>query len=331
MANKSVFCIARTDQQAIEIVGKLKSSGFRQGDISVLFPDKQGTRDFAHEQHTKAPEGVATGATTGGALGAALGWLAGMGALAIPGVGPFIAAGPLLAALSGGAVGAALGGIAGALVGMGIPEYEAKRYEGKIKGGNVLISVHTENNDMADRAQTIFKQAGAEDISSAGEVAVRGGTSGMTAASARRGAEMQGTEARPRPRKNGGASSSSEMSSQSGRAPAQATVGSGGSGTGSSRGGAGTSGMGTGGTGTSGAGSSGMNVGGTGSSSVRGTGTSGTSNLPTREEIAARAYQIYLRRGRVEGRDTENWLAAEAELVMERRGVGTTTSQGKRA
>jgi len=163
--SKAVFCITRTETQAITIVDQLKAAGFSHNDISVLFPDKTGTKDFAHEQHTKAPEGAATGAGTGGVLGGALGWLVGIGALAIPGLGPFIAAGPILAALSGAAAGAALGGLAGALIGLGIPEYEAKRYEGKIKEGNILISVHTEDSTERDRAKRIFEQAGAEDIS----------------------------------------------------------------------------------------------------------------------------------------------------------------------
>jgi len=162
---KAVFCITHTETQAITIVDRLRAAGFSRNDISVLFPDKTGTKDFAHEQHTKAPEGAATGAGTGGVLGGAFGWLVGIGALAIPGLGPFIAAGPILAALSGAAAGAALGGITGALIGMGIPEYEAKRYEGKIKEGNILISVHTEDSTERDRAKTIFEQAGAEDIS----------------------------------------------------------------------------------------------------------------------------------------------------------------------
>ena len=169
---KSVFCITKTEAQAIAIVEQLKAAGFSHNDISVLFPDKTGTKDFAHEQHTKAPEGAVTGAGTGGVLGGALGWLVGIGALAIPGLGPFIAAGPILAALSGAAAGAALGGVTGALIGMGIPEYEAKRYEGKIKEGNVLISVHAQDSTERDRAKTIFEQAGAEDISSTEEARV---------------------------------------------------------------------------------------------------------------------------------------------------------------
>src|SRR6185295_13019492 len=128
-----------------------------------LFPDKTGTKDFAHEQHTKAPEGATTGGVTGGLLGGALGWLAGIGALAIPGLGPFIAAGPIMAALAGTAVGATTGGVVGALAGFGIPEYEAKRYEGKLKEGNILCSVHVENGEQASRAKEIFKKAGASD------------------------------------------------------------------------------------------------------------------------------------------------------------------------
>src|SRR6266581_5378870 len=169
---KAVFCIAHTEAQAITIVERLRAAGLANNDISVLFPDKEGTRDFAHEQHTKAPEGAATGAGAGGVLGGALGWLVGIGAIAIPGLGPFIAAGPIVAALSGAAAGAALGGVAGALIGFGIPEYEAKRYEGKIKEGNVLISVHADNSTERERARTIFEEAGAEDISFAAEVRV---------------------------------------------------------------------------------------------------------------------------------------------------------------
>src|ERR1019366_3674046 len=133
MSKKSVFCIATSRGQADQIVDHLKSASFSNNDISVLFPDKGTTHDFAHEKHTKAPEGTATGAGTGGVVGGALGWIVGIGALAIPGVGPFIAAGPIMAALSGAAIGAVAGGIAGGLIGLGIPELEAKRYEGKVK------------------------------------------------------------------------------------------------------------------------------------------------------------------------------------------------------
>jgi hypothetical protein len=167
--SKSVIAIVRSEAQAERVVANLKAAGFSNNDISALFPDKSGTRDFAHEQHTKAPEGAATGAATGGALGGALGWLAGIGALAVPGLGPFIAAGPIVAALSGAAVGAGLGGLTGALVGMGIPEYEAKRYEGKVREGNILISVHAEDAEQRSLARKILENAGAEDVSSTSE------------------------------------------------------------------------------------------------------------------------------------------------------------------
>jgi hypothetical protein len=172
MANKAVFCIVKSEAQATNIVDDLKAAGFSNNDISALFPDKQGTRDFAHEQKTKAPEGAATGAGVGGLLGGGLGWLAGIGALAIPGVGPLIAAGPIMGLLSGMAVGAASGGLTGALVGYGIPELEAKQYEGKVKGGNILLSVHTEDGDEVSRAKEIFKRHNAEDIAYTGESSV---------------------------------------------------------------------------------------------------------------------------------------------------------------
>jgi hypothetical protein len=169
MSKKSVFCIATSRHQANRIVDHLKTANFSNNDISVLFPDKGTTRDFAHETNTKAPEGIATGAGTGGVVGGALGWVAGIGALAIPGVGPFIAAGPIIAALSGAAIGATVGGIAGGLIGLGIPEIEAKRYEGKIKEGNILISVHTENSAEITRAKDIFTKADGQDICTTGE------------------------------------------------------------------------------------------------------------------------------------------------------------------
>jgi hypothetical protein len=165
----SVYCIAPTQLVANDIVVRLKSSGFSGNDISVLFPDKSGTRDFAHEKNTKAPEGATVGATAGGAIGGTIGLLAGIGLLAIPGLGPFIAAGPIMASLSGIAAGAALGGISGALIGLGIPELEAKRYEGKIKDGNILIAVHSETSEETSRAKEIFEQAGATDITTASE------------------------------------------------------------------------------------------------------------------------------------------------------------------
>lgn len=163
MAN-AVFCIAASQFQAIRIVSGLKAAAFTENDISVLLPDKSGTRDFAHEQHTKAPEGATAGATAGGVLGGTVGLLAGIGALAIPGIGPFIAAGPIMAALGGAAIGATVGGLTGALVGLGLPEIEAKAYEGKIRSGNILISAHAENTEQERRAKEIFKDAGATDI-----------------------------------------------------------------------------------------------------------------------------------------------------------------------
>lgn len=171
MSKKSVFCITTSRHQADQIVDQLKNDNFSNNDISVLFPDKGTTRDFAHEKNTKAPEGAVAGAGTGGVIGGTLGWVAGIGALAIPGVGPFIAAGPIIAALSGAAIGAAAGGITGGLIGLGIPELEAKRYEGKVKAGNVLLSVHTENAEEITRAKDIFKQAGAQDICVTGDAA----------------------------------------------------------------------------------------------------------------------------------------------------------------
>src|ERR1700743_3618277 len=167
--NQAVYGIANTTQQANAIVERLQTTGFLNDDISVLFPDKDGTRDFAHEKHTKAPEGAAAGGVAGLGVGGALGLLAGIGALAIPGVGPFIAAGPIMGALSGAAVGGATGGIIGGLVGLGIPEYEAKQYEGKVRAGNILISVHTEDSKSRSRAKEILESAGAKDIRTRGE------------------------------------------------------------------------------------------------------------------------------------------------------------------
>jgi hypothetical protein len=173
MSTKSVYAISISEGQANQIVDSLTKSGFSSDDISVLFPDKDTTHEFSHEKNTKAPEGAVTGAATGGVLGGSLGLLAGIGALAIPGVGPLIAAGPLLAALSGAAAGAAVGGIAGGLVGLGIPEIEAKRYQNRIAEGNILISVLAETGDDVNRAKEVLKNSGAEDISvtSIGEVA----------------------------------------------------------------------------------------------------------------------------------------------------------------
>jgi hypothetical protein len=176
MSKKSVFCIATSRSQADQIVEHLRTESFSKDDISALFPDQGTTRDFAHEKNTNAPEGAVAGAGTGGMIGGALGWIAGIGALAIPGVGPFIAAGPIMAALSGVAVGAAVGGIAGGLIGLGIPEIEAKRYEGKVKAGNILISVHTEDVGDIARAKAIFTQARAQDICTTGEASAPNGS-----------------------------------------------------------------------------------------------------------------------------------------------------------
>ena len=169
MAKKSVFCIVKTEPQAAAIVNDLRAAGFSSNDVSVLFPDTTGTRDLAHEGASKAPEGATVGGGTGGVVGGALGWLAGIGALAIPGLGPFIAAGPIMAALCGAAVGAAVGGLGGALVGAGIPEYEAKRYEGKVTAGGILLAVHTEDGKERSRVKEIFQRHHAEDIGTSGE------------------------------------------------------------------------------------------------------------------------------------------------------------------
>jgi hypothetical protein len=169
MANKSVFCLSRDEGQACQIIENLRAAGFSNNDISVLLPDTNSTRQFAHEKGTKAPEGAATGAGTGGVVGGVLGWLVGIGALAIPGLGPFVAAGPLMAALSGVAVGGVAGGLIGTLVGMGIPEYEARRYESRLREGRILLAVHSENSDQTKKVKEIFERGGAEDIAASGE------------------------------------------------------------------------------------------------------------------------------------------------------------------
>src|SRR5216110_2195301 len=169
MSKSSVFCIAKSASQAEQIVEDLQSSGFDPSEISVLMPDTGGKHDFGHVKATKAPEGATTGAVTGGVTGGVLGLLAGIGALAIPGVGPFIAAGPIMAALSGAAIGGTTGGVVGGLIGLGIPEIEAKRYEEKLKKGNYLIAVHIDENEDVDRAKGVFKAASAEDINTVSE------------------------------------------------------------------------------------------------------------------------------------------------------------------
>ena len=170
--NTAVFGIFKSRNQAEQTVDRLLASGFTNNDISVLLADQQSSKEFAHEKNTKAPEGATTGATTGGAIGGTLGLLAGIGALAIPGVGPFIAAGPIMGALAGVGAGAAVGGLIGALVGLGIPEYEAKRYEGHIKDGGILLSVHCDTAEDIKRAKELLKTSGADDIASSGEKSV---------------------------------------------------------------------------------------------------------------------------------------------------------------
>src|SRR6266404_6552364 len=170
--NIAVFAIYSPVATLENALNELKQAGFRHEDISVLFPENLGSKELTTVKATKAPEGVAAGAGSGAVVGGALGWLAGIGALAIPGIGPFIAAGPIVAALAGLGVGSAVGGITGGLVGLGIPEFEAKRYEGKVKDGNILISVHTEDGTQRTRAKEIFQNNGAEDISYTSEASV---------------------------------------------------------------------------------------------------------------------------------------------------------------
>jgi hypothetical protein len=167
--NRVVYGIYHDRPQVEQAVDRFLVSGFRNEDISVLLPENVGTKEFAHEKHTKAPEGTATGAAAGGVVGGTLGLLAGIGAFAIPGLDPFIAAGPIMGALAGVGAGGVVGGVVGALVGLGIPEYEAKRYEGQIKNGGILTSVHCDNSDWVARAEELMKDTGAEDISTTGE------------------------------------------------------------------------------------------------------------------------------------------------------------------
>ncbi len=168
-SNKAVMGLVDTYAQAETIVSALRVEGFANDDISALFPDTKGTRDFAHENHTKAPEGAALGASAGGVAGGTFGLLAGIGAIAIPGLGALVAAGPIIAALSGAAAGAAMGGFTGALIGLGVPEVQAKLYEGKIKSGNILIAVHTEDRERRAVAKRTFEAGGARDIAVIGE------------------------------------------------------------------------------------------------------------------------------------------------------------------
>ena len=167
--NKAVFGIYPTRESLEDGMNRLRESGFRNADISVLYPDNPGTKEFATTKGTKAPEGVTAGVSSGAVVGGALGWLAGIGSLAIPGIGPFIAAGPIMGLLAGIGAGGAVGGVLGGLIGMGVPEYEAKRYEGRLRKGGILASVHCDDSDWADKAEKILKETGAEDISSASE------------------------------------------------------------------------------------------------------------------------------------------------------------------
>ena len=167
--NTSVFGLYPSREMVANAVDSLHSAGFRNTDVSALFPENEGTKDFAHEKNTKAPEGATTGVASGAVLGGALGWLAGIGALAIPGIGPFIAAGPIVSALAGVGTGAVAGGIVGALVGLGMPEYEAKRYAGRIKHGGILLSVHCDDDAWTKLAKHILVATGGEDIAATSE------------------------------------------------------------------------------------------------------------------------------------------------------------------
>jgi hypothetical protein len=176
-SNTAVFGIFDSRESTSLCISSLMNAGFKNQNISVLAPDKDTTRELATEKNTKAPEGAATGAATGGIIGGVFGLLAGIGSIAIPGAGPFIAAGPIMGALSGLGVGAAAGGIVGALVGMGIPEYEAKRYEGRVSDGGILLSVHCDSSEQVSKAKDMLERSGAKDVSSAGEQSVKKATS----------------------------------------------------------------------------------------------------------------------------------------------------------
>jgi hypothetical protein len=171
MSNTAVFGIYRDTVALGTGLERLKTAGFRSTDVSVLMPENIGTKDFAHKKDTKAPEGATTGGVSGGVVGGVIGWLVGVGALAIPGLGPFIAAGPIMALLAGVGAGGAVGGLLGAMIGAGIPEYEAKRYEGRVKSGGILLSVHCDSSEWVKRAKEILEQTGSDDIGSAGEAA----------------------------------------------------------------------------------------------------------------------------------------------------------------
>jgi len=168
-SNISVYGLFNSRTQLEDGLSRIRANGFRPEDVSVLLPENISTKDFGVERSTKSPEGATTGGAAGAVAGGVLGWLVGIGALAIPGVGPFIAAGPIMAALAGMGAGAAIGGISGGLIGMGLPEYEALRYEGRVKAGGILVSIHCDNSDWESRAKKVLESAGAEDISSSGE------------------------------------------------------------------------------------------------------------------------------------------------------------------
>jgi len=167
--NTSVFGVYPTHDSADAAVDALRTKGFRNTDISVLFPQNVGSKEFGHEKGTKSAEGAVAGGGTGAVIGGALGWLAGIGMLAIPGVGPFIAAGPIVATLAGMGAGGTIGGTAGALIGLGLPEYQAKRYAGRMRKGGILLSVHADDREWASKGKQILERTGAEDISSTGE------------------------------------------------------------------------------------------------------------------------------------------------------------------
>lgn len=171
--SEAVLCIVPTEQQAYHIVDSLRLAGFESDSVSILLPDKNCTRDLGHEKHSKAPEGASAGASTGAVVGAALGWLTGIGAIAIPGLGPFIAAGPIMAMLGGVAIGGTVGGATGALLGLGLPEYEARQYEGKLRDGNILLSFHADNANQAQKVEDLFKTLGARDVTRAMEAPVK--------------------------------------------------------------------------------------------------------------------------------------------------------------
>ena len=169
MANKAVFGIYNTRSEVENAIDRLRAAGFRATDVSVLLPENLGNKDFGVKGATKAPEGATAGGVSGATIGGILGWLAGIGSLAIPGIGPLIAAGPIVGALAGLGAGGAAGALVGALAGYGMPEYEAKRYEGRVRGGGILVSVHSDDSDWTSKAKTILEETGAEDVSSASE------------------------------------------------------------------------------------------------------------------------------------------------------------------